>query len=245
MGKQTSDEIEIDIVRIIIALKRKCIIIGLVAVCLGLAAVYYSMMKQSVTYVTTSKMYVANNSEVDPFYTTDEIESANRLLCDFAELVKSRMILEEVLSELCLDEMNYRELSSCINVKNPEDTRIIEVSVYGGDPKLIKEIVDEVVYISTKRIPSILRIPQPKVLEDGSEPYLIPGKSKKLFGVLGAGVGIFLGMTIVILLEILDSRVKGINQLKRNFDGNVLGVIPYRRKKILALIRERMKRKHD
>ena len=144
---------------------------------------------------------------------------------------------------LCLESMTDQQIGQCISVNHPKDTRIIEVSVIFEEPQLAKDIVDEVVYVSVTRLPKLLRINAPKVYEKGSEPVLMPLKSKAMYGAIGVFVGGFLSVTAVVLMELFDERLKGVSDLERNYEYKVLGTIPYR-KKPLFFRRERTPKKH-
>ena len=238
MGNRNNDEIVIDVKKLAIALRRKMMIIMLVAVTLGLASIYFFATKQTILYTSTSKFYILNNSEVDPYYSSDEMDSAKKISEDVAKMVTSSYVLDEVRENLCLESMTYQDIEKCIAVNHPKDTRIIEVTVTFEEPQLAKDIVDEVVFVSVTRLPQLLRINAPKVFEKGSNPVMMPYKSKVIYGAIGCFLGGFLSAVTVILMELFDERLKGVSDLERNYEFKVLGTIPYR-KKPLFIRRER------
>ena len=57
-------------------------------------------------------------------------------------LITSRSVLEEVIDNLGLD-MGYGALKGNVSINNPDETRILQITVTNPDPQLAKELADE------------------------------------------------------------------------------------------------------
>ena len=58
--------------------------------------------------------------------------------------------------------MGYRVLRENIVLENPEDTRILNISVTNSDPELAKEIVDELATVASEYIGDKMEVIPPK-----------------------------------------------------------------------------------
>ena len=76
------------------------------------------------TYESTTKIYILNKSE-STTVTYSDVQMGTQLTKDYAELINSRYVLEEVIRILSLTEMEYRDLLDMVSVQTPTDTRIV------------------------------------------------------------------------------------------------------------------------
>ena len=79
-------------------------------------------------------------------------------------LVKSRPVLETVISELNLD-VNNKSFAKMIEVSNPTNTRIISITARYSDPVIAKEIVDKIRDTSAEHIKQIMDIEEVNIVE--------------------------------------------------------------------------------
>ena len=86
-------------------------------------------------------MYVLNRSDGTAGVTSSDLQTGTQLTQDYMELIKSRTVLEEVISVLNL-EMTTDDLSGMITTTNTENTRILTIQVENEDPELAREIAD-------------------------------------------------------------------------------------------------------
>ena len=65
-----------------------------------------------------------------------------QLTKDYAELINSRYVLENVIDQLSLTDMEYEDLLEQVSVHTPTDTRIVSITVEHTDPVLAMDIAD-------------------------------------------------------------------------------------------------------
>ena len=115
-----------------------CVIVG------GAAAFAYTYFMVTPLYQATSKMYVASatyNSIVDIY----DMQLGSQLALDYEQLILSRPLMEDVAEALELD-VKPEAIASLVNVYNPEDTRIITITVTCPDPQLAADLANEIAY---------------------------------------------------------------------------------------------------
>ena len=125
--QRRSDEVEIDLRQIFSIILSKIVIIVLVGIIFGLAALIGSKLLIKPTYQSTTSLYVLNRQSQGTT-TYSDLQSSTQLTQDYVVLVTSRSVTEKVISELKLDLTN-EELVKMINVNTPTNTRVLEITV--------------------------------------------------------------------------------------------------------------------
>ena len=103
--QRRSDEVEIDLRQIFSIILSKIVIIVLVGIIFGLAALIGSKLLIKPTYQSTTSLYVLNRQSQGTT-TYSDLQSSTQLTQDYVVLVTSRSVTEKVISELKLDLTN-------------------------------------------------------------------------------------------------------------------------------------------
>lgn len=176
-------------------------------------------------YNSTSTLYVLRQDD-EGNYSSSDFSLALNLVNDCTYMLKSHAVLDDVIDELKLD-MSYSALSQSISTRNPDSSRILEVSVKTGDPETSKKIVDKLCSIGAEQISNVMRMDQVSVFERGTletTPCNRVGITRyAAFGLLGA----LLCYLAYVIAFVLDDKIKTEEDVKRYLQLSVLGEIPY------------------
>jgi len=219
----TSKEIEIDL-REILNLIRKNIWILLGALILsGLVTALFSKYALESKYSSTSKIYILTNS--DSMVSLSDLQMGSSLASDYAELIKSRPVVEEVASNLKLD-MSYSEMLSILNVENPSNTRILSITVRYKDPIIAKEVADEFASVSKQQISKIMRVEEPSIVEKAIAATAPSSPNHKRNIMIGALAGLVLAFGVCLVLYVMDDTLKTAEDVEKYLGVNTLASIP-------------------
>ena len=129
------EEISVNIAELIHVLCSKIHIIVLSAILTALVAFLATKLFMTPVYTSVTKLYVmTKNGENSSSATYTELQSGSMLTKDYMEMVKSRPVLEKVISELNLD-MEPEDLEEMITTETPTETRIMSIYVQSTSPK--------------------------------------------------------------------------------------------------------------
>ena len=226
MGKKfdnDDDEIEIDLLELLYALKRRwwAILLALI-IGAGAAGVYTKQLIAPI-YESTSMVYVL--SKETTLASLADLQIGSQLTKDYSVIIKSRPVLEEVIEKQNLD-MTTDDLAKMITIDNPSDTRILSITVADVEPMRAKSIVDEVTKSASNYIGDIMEMVPPKVIETGVvaiEPSSPSVKKNAALGGLGLAV---LVCGLICLRTILDDTIKSEEDIEKYLGLSVLAVIP-------------------
>lgn len=227
MGKtHDDDEIEIDLRELFFALKKRILIL-LAALAAGavLAGAYTALLVTPI-YSATSTMLVLTKETT--LSSLADLQIGSQLTQDYSMLITSRTVLQEVIDNLGLD-MNYKALEGNISINNPEDTRILEITVTNPDPEMAKKIVDELSEVSSEFIGEQMEVVPPKIVEEGEVPESQTSPNMRRNVMMGALVGFALAAGVIILMTLMDDTLKTEDDIERYLGIPNLATVPDRK----------------
>lgn len=222
--KYTNDEIEIDLRELFFELLIHWKVILLSTIIVGAISFVISFFLITPQYESTSALYVLSKST--SITSLADIQMGTNLTNDYIVVVKGRPVLEQVISNLSLEEENYESLSQKVALNNPSDSRILEITVRDPDAKLAKRIADEIAEVSSAFISEKMDQDPPTIIQRGyadGEP-VSPNIAKNI--VLGALVGAFLAIAVVVITYLLNDTIMSADDVERKLGMNLLGTLP-------------------
>lgn len=155
----------------------------------------------------------------------EDLNLNQRLAKTYGEIIKSRGVLEDVISQLKLN-LTAQQLKDKISVKLIEDTEFITIGVTDTNPEWAAIIANKVAEVSRSRIINIMKVDYVQVLDDAVESKL-PIKPKPELNMAIAGLlGMMISIFVVFLLEYLDNTIKTSEDTERYLGLNAIGIIP-------------------
>ena len=177
-------------------------------------------------YSSTATLYILRqNEDANAGDTEEDFSLALKVVNDCTYLLKSRTVLNAVIEELAL-EMSYAQLEKSVSTVNPENTRILEVTVEAASPELAKQIVDRVCEIGQDSITEAMGFRQVTLFERGThhpEPCNTPSAAVYVLVALSAAV---LAYLVLLAIYILDDSIKTAEDMENVLGISLLGEIP-------------------
>lgn len=220
-----NDAIEVDLLEIISVLFSRFWIIlggGLLAAVIGFVI---SMFILTPTYESTTKIYILNKSE-STTVTYSDVQMGTQLTKDYAELINSRYVLEEVIKILSLSEMEYKDLLEKVSVHTPTDTRIVSITVTDTDPQQAMDIADCIREVAGEHIQNVMDIDAVNVVEEANMPTAKAGPSVPKWTLLGGVLGVFLVCLVILVHYLLDDTIKTSEDVEKYLGLSTLALIP-------------------
>lgn len=195
-----------------------CVIVG------GAAAFAYTYFMVTPLYQATSKMYVASatyNSIVDIY----DMQLGSQLALDYEQLILSRPLMEDVAEALELD-VSPNAISSMVSIYNPEETRILTITVTCPDPQLAADLANEIAYQASIYLPRVMESPAPNIYEDALVPTHKSSPSYSRNTLLGAMLVAAIYCGILVVRFWIDDSFTTPEDISRYFGVQPLAVIP-------------------
>ena len=220
------DKFEIDVFQLVKVLWKRKFLIVLAALVAGLAAFAYSSFMIKPQYASTTRIYVVNRNQADkPGLTNQDLQAGAYLVKDYREIILSQDVLEKVVADQNLT-MDAKTLGRKVSVTVPADTRIVSISVRDGKPEEASRIANALREVAAQKIISVTRVSDVTTLEE-ARPATSPSSPNIRRNTMMATIaGVGFVMVIVLLVELLDDRVKRPEDIEEVMHISLLGVIP-------------------
>ena len=216
-------EEEIDLVWLFYALFKKLWLIIAVAVVCACGMAGYTHFRVEPTYTSTSTMLVLTKETT--LTSLADLQLGSQLTKDYTVLITSRPVLDQVIENLDL-RMNYKQLKGQVSIENPEDTRILSVSVTTNNAEQAKAIVDELAAVSSAFIGDKMEVTPPKIIEEGEATGSKTGPNLTKNTMVGFLAGALLVCVIIVVLELLNDTVQTEEDIERYLGIPSLAVVP-------------------
>lgn len=157
--------------------------------------------------------------------TATDVSLNSKLVATYSELIKSKNVLREVISNLNTD-LEEDILKNYITVSAVEDTELIEITVRNEEPSNAAVIANEIAEVFTDKVKEIYNINNVQIVdkaEVSSEPANI-NHTKDI--IMFASIGLVIAIIYVIVANMLDTTIKTVEDVETAYNIPVLVSIP-------------------
>ncbi len=192
--------------------------------CLIIAGGYTFYLTEPV-YQSDTSLYVGKKVDTQGAIAYNDLILADRLVNDYRELVKSRLVTGMVIKELDL-EMTSGTLARMINVNSKKDTRLIEITAENTDPEMAMKTANKIAEVFKEKVVEIMDVENVKVIDQAILPTSPVRPNVRLNLAISLVLGFMLGVFIVFVAEYFDRSVKTPEDVKKAVGLPVIGMIP-------------------
>ena len=216
------------------------IIISII-VCGGLMFSYSSYFKKP-TYATyTTVILVRENDTTSTSTTSDlsqDITLNQKLVSTYSEIVKSRLVLEQVIDSLELD-YSYDSLSKKISVSSVDDTEILKIVVTDKNADTAVSIANKLTEVFGSEVSKIYKIDNVSIIDKAKVNDTPVNIHTLRDTVIACIVGFVLSSGIVFVIFYFDDVIRDPDTLEKVVDLPILAKVYRDRDKIDLLVSER------
>ena len=219
-----TDEIEIDLWEICLVLIHNLALIISAGIMAALGVFLFTQLVITPSYESTTKIYILNKQE-NASVTYSDIQLGTQLTKDYAELIQSRFVLEEVVQGMGLN-LTYEQMKGKVSVTTPTDTRILAITVKDKDPVMAMKIANAIREAAAVHIMNVMDIQAVNVAETANMPMKKASPSALKNTFVGGILGIFIIIIIVMVRYMMDDTVKTPEDVEKYLQLSTLAVIP-------------------
>ncbi|MGN0071994.1 MAG: YveK family protein [Atopobiaceae bacterium] len=204
-------------------LKKHLRLVVLLPVACALVVGLYSVFFVRNAYTATASMYVlAQDESSSSTNLYSDLNASQMLTNDVAKLLKSDRIVNQVGSEVGVDQLKGYKVS----VTSETTSRVITLSVTGPDPQKAADIVNKMMDDVSDVARSVMNIQSVNPIDRAYAPASPSGPNRLLYTAVAFLAGLFAAIVIVVLGDMLNTRVRGPEDLEELIGVPVIGRIP-------------------
>ena len=226
MKNQDNQTVEIDVLSLVKILWRRKFLIVVTAFVMAIVALGYSTFIIKPNYTSTTRIYVVNRqANENSTLTNQDLQAGTYLVKDYKEIILSQDVLAKVIDDLKLN-VQPSALAKKINVTVPTDTRIVSIAVSDGDAKEAARIANSLRQIAAEKIIAVTKVSDVTTLEEAEVPNFPSSPNIRRNTLIGFLAGGFLISVVILVVEVLDDRVKKPEDVEEALGITLLGVVP-------------------
>lgn len=181
-------------------------------------AAVYSYVIQTPKYqsYTTIVLTKAENTEgTNSSITQTDVTMNQKLVSTYSEIVKSKTVLAQVISNLQIADLTEDQLRKSVTVSAVEDTEVIKIIVSNQNPEYAAKIANEIGKVFSEKISDMYKINNVYTL-DAAEPSSTPYNIKPAkYIAIAIVAGIFISCAIIIVMGLFDTTVKSAEEIEQ------------------------------
>ena len=219
------EEQVISISEIINAVKKRWKIIALTTVLATVVSGIFSFFVISPTYEASTKIFIGKEGAESEGYNSSDVSMYQNLIKTYSELIKTKDLVNKAIDNSQYD-LSVNNVLNGITVNTLTGTQILQISYQSKSPSIAKNILESITNEFITKAEELVPNGNVKILESVELPKNPVAPNKTMNIAIAFILGMMVGFGIVFLLEYLDNTYKNKEQLEKDLDIPVLGVIP-------------------
>ncbi len=173
-------------------------------------------------YTASTTMYVlSKNADNKSGNTYSDLNAGQLLSNDVASIAKSSEVKSAVANSLGTSLSPYD-----VKVDNSTTTRVITLSVTGPDPQAAANIANAYVQNISSTAQSVMDVQAVNVIDAASAPTSPSGPKRPLYIVVALLAGLFLAIAIVVIADMVNTKVRSDEDVEELLGIPVVGHFP-------------------
>ncbi len=230
MERQTDDVIEIDLKRLLeMAIARIRLIIFIVFI-FTVSAFLISKFVMTPLYTASATLYVNNSkASISQTISINDIDTGRELVALYSEFIESDTVLEQVAATVSNETdlaFTSDDIRGMLTSGGVNETSLMQINVTTSSPEISQIIANAVVDIAPDRITEFMDGSSVRVVDYAKLPEAPSSPNIKKNTAMGFLLGAVISLGLVFLMELMDTRIKNEEDLKKLTEYPVIGIIP-------------------
>ncbi|WP_404406007.1 YveK family protein [Jeotgalibacillus malaysiensis] len=224
-GSYTPGSRDINLLEYIQVIKKRLILIILLAVAFGGLAYYYNNLNYSPLYQTSTRVII----------TSTDVSMKTLMV-----MMKDPTVMDQVAADLGIDR-SPQALSSQVTVEQLDESQVVSLSVTDSDPELAAAIANATAANFKVQARSLLAFEAVQLLTEAQPNYgpINPISNRTVY--MAAAAGFALGIGLAFFMDTLDNAIRKEEEIETYLGIPVIGKIPDgRKKKVLKQPRKKV-----
>lgn len=192
-----------------------------VVLAIATAGVSWGLMQNQ--YTATVSVYVLSSSSSEQNTIQNSDLTASQLMAnDIAELANSDIVAERTAEELGMSSLKGYKIS----VSSSTTTRVIEISVTTGQSDAAAVVANKIAEVLSSVAQDVMGVESVNVVDEAKAPDAPSGPNRVMYTAVAFLAGIFLAVAIVVVMDMVNTRVRTPEEAEELLGVPVIGRIP-------------------
>lgn len=197
------------------------VIILPVVLALATAGVSWGLMQNQYTATVSVYVLISSSSEQNTIQNSD-LSTSQLIANDIAELANSDIVAERTAEELGMTSLAGYDIS----VNSSTTTRVIEISVESGEPQAAATVANKIAEVLSSVAQEVMGVESVNIVDEAKTPEAPSGPNRVMYTAVAFLAGLFLAVAIVVVMDMVNTRVRTPEEAEELLGVPVIGRIP-------------------
>lgn len=207
------------------AIKKRWLIIVSITLIITIISAILSFFVIKPEYEASIRVFIGKDEMENQNYNQNDVLMYQKLMKTYSEIIKTKDLVSRGLEGVSL-KIKPSEVLKNLTVITVSDTQILQIKYKSKNPEEAKSVIEGIYDEFIKTSKEIVPNGNIKVIEEVEVPENPVSPNKKMNILIALVLGIIIGVGLALLLEFSDNTFKNKDQLERELDIPVIGVIP-------------------
>ena len=183
----------------------------------------YSFIVMKNTYTASVSMYVlVKHDNATSNNLSSDLSASQMVTNDVATLLKSDRVVAETAQDLGMEDLKAYDTS----ITSSTTSRVITLEVTGNDPQKTADVANKMAEEVSGVARDVMNVDSVNVVDSAKTPTSPSGPKRPLYIAVGFLAGLFAAVAIVVLADMLNTKVRSEEELEELLGVPVIGRIP-------------------
>lgn len=189
----------------------------------ALAVGGYSFVAMKNTYTASVSMYVlVQHDNANSNSLSSDLSASQMVTNDVATLLKSDRVVLETAKDLGMEDLKGYTTS----ITSSTTSRVLTLEVTGTDPQRTADVANKMAEEVSGVARDVMNVDSVNVVDSAKVPTSPSGPKRPLYIAVGFLAGLFAAVAIVVIADMLNTKVRGEEDLEELLGVPVIGRIP-------------------
>lgn len=218
-----NEEESMSLLDLLALLRKHLVLVTVLPIVAGIGVFVGSLFLPN-EYTASTTMYVLSREDQTEqnAVTLQDMNLGQMITTDVVTLIKSDRVKKDVAEKVGLANLNAYDF----NVTNTTNTRVITLDVTGKDPEQAANVANATVEVVSGVATDVMHLQSVNPIDAATPPKAPSGPRRVLYGAVGLMAGLFVAVAIVMVRDMLDTRVRSGEEAEKIVGVPVVGHFP-------------------
>ena len=201
--------------------KHLALVVALPIVC-AVATAAFAWLALPNQYSSSVSMYVLTKASAEGSLANTDLSASQQLANDVATLITDERVAEDTASALQMDSLKGYKIS----VASESTTRIVTLTVTGESAQSVAIIANQLAATTDSVAQEVMDVQAINAITEAKEPAAPSGPPRAMYTAVAFLAGIFLAVAIVVVIDMVNTRVRSAEEAEELLGLPVIGRIP-------------------
>lgn len=181
------------------------------------------------TYVAYGILYVSNGEAVErDEVSQSDLDTAKSMVATYRQILKTRSFLSEVsldIENTYGKRFSWSDIGSMTSINAIDETELMRIAVTAYSPEDAYYVAESMVRHAPEKLGSVFKSGTAEIIDEVIIPSGPVGKGAAGEAAKGAVLGLFIGLAIIVIMNLFDTKIHKSEDVARRYNVSVLGEI--------------------